>query len=108
MLTRREFSRCFLAGGTAFLSSDDLWATGKPQASSSQGSIQDCDLLVKGGTVVDPGQQLHGPFDVAVKDEKFSRFPVIFPRLELSGLFQLRTGLLLQGSLIFMFIVSTE
>jgi len=70
MLTRREFSRCFLAGGTAFLSSDDLWAAGKPQASPSQGSIQDCDLLVKGGTVVDPGQQLHGPLDVAVKDGK--------------------------------------
>jgi dihydroorotase len=70
MLTRREFSRCFLAGGTAFLSSDDLWAAGKPQASPSQRSIQDCDLLVKGGTVIDPGQQLHGPLDVAVKDGK--------------------------------------
>jgi dihydroorotase len=70
MLTRREFSRCFLAGGTTLLASGDRSLAGKPQASLDQNSIQNCDLLIKGGTVIDPGQHLHGLLDVAVKDGK--------------------------------------
>src|SRR5579872_3077030 len=31
------------------------------------------DLLIKGGTVIDPGQRLHGVMDVAVKNSKISR-----------------------------------
>lgn len=67
MLTRREFSRCILAGGSALL------ASGKPalaesQIASDQRPKLDCDLLIKGGTVIDPGQQLHAALDVAVKD----------------------------------------
>ena len=31
------------------------------------------DLLIKGGTVVDPSQGLHGSYDVAIKDGKIAR-----------------------------------
>ena len=70
MLTRREFSRYFLAGGTTLLASGDPWLAGKPQVPLDQSSDQNCDLLIKGGTVIDPGQRLHGSLDVAVKDGK--------------------------------------
>ena len=70
MLTRREFSRYFLAGGTTLLASGDPWLAGNPQVSLNQNSDQNCDLLIKGGTVIDPGQHLHGSLDVAVKDGK--------------------------------------
>ena len=32
-----------------------------------------CDLLLKGATVVDPSQNMHGIFDVAVTDRKIDR-----------------------------------
>jgi dihydroorotase len=68
MLTRREFTGRVLAGGAGLLAPAPLLAATKSQASSDQGSKLDCDLLIKGGTVIDPGQQLHGLSDVAVKD----------------------------------------
>ena len=79
MLTRREFSRNFLAGGTALLASDSLWTAAKPPVRSGQSSPQDCDLLIKGGTVIDPGQHLHAVMDVAVKDGKILEVSRDFP-----------------------------
>ena len=79
MLTRREFSRNFLAGGTALLASDSLWTAAKPPVRSVQNSPQDCDLLIKGGTVIDPGQHLHAVMDVAVKDGKILEVSRDFP-----------------------------
>lgn len=74
MLTRREFSRNLLAGGTALLTSETLLSQAELQAGSNQGSDQrpdqTFDLLIKGGTVIDPGQHLHAPLDVAVKGGK--------------------------------------
>ena len=74
MLTRRQFSQSLLAGGTALLTSESLLSPATLQAgsnqSSDQGSAQSCDLLIKGGTVVDPGQRLHARMDVAVKGGK--------------------------------------
>ena len=74
MLTRRQFSRTFLTGGTALLTSETLLSPAKLQAGSNQSSDQRsdqyCDLLIKGGTVIDPGQHLHAPLDVAVKGGK--------------------------------------
>lgn len=32
-----------------------------------------CDLLLKGATVVDPSQNMHGMFDVAITDRKIDR-----------------------------------
>lgn len=34
---------------------------------------QKYDLLIRGGTVIDPGQRLHAPLDVAVKDGKIAQ-----------------------------------
>src|SRR5580700_9529182 len=68
MLTRREFSRCILAGGSALLASGKPALAGESQIASDQRPKLDCDLLIKGGTVIDPGQQLHAALDVAVKD----------------------------------------
>jgi dihydroorotase len=74
MLTRRQFSKRLLAGGTALLTSETLSSTAKLQASSNQSSDQHSDqsfdLLIKGGTVIDPAQHLHAPLDVAVKGGK--------------------------------------
>jgi dihydroorotase len=79
MLTRRDFSKCFLGGGTALLASGNLLSAGGPPASPDQSTVQDCDLLVKGGTVIDPGQQLHAPLDVAVKNGKILELSRDFP-----------------------------
>ncbi len=78
MLTRREFSKNLLAGGTALLASETLLSPAELQAASNQSpnqisdprSDQSCDLLIKGGTVLDPGQHLHARMDVAVKGGK--------------------------------------
>lgn len=78
MLTRRHFSRSLLAGGTALLASETLLSPAELQAASNQSpnqisdprSDQSCDLLIKGGTVLDPGQHLHARMDVAVKGGK--------------------------------------
>jgi len=74
MLTRRQFSQSLLAGGTALLASETLVSPVRLQAgsnqSSDQSSVQSCDLLIKGGTVMDPGQHLHARMDVAVKGGK--------------------------------------
>src|SRR5438445_3673877 len=65
MLTRRQFSK--LIFGSGVLVSSNL---GRAVASPAQKASPDCDLLIKGGTVVDPAQNLHEPLDVAVKDAK--------------------------------------
>jgi dihydroorotase len=70
MLNRREFSRYFLAGGAALLAPDGVWPAASASASPQQNSSQTFDLLIEGGTVIDPGQNLNAPLDVAVKDGK--------------------------------------
>jgi dihydroorotase len=70
MLSRREFSKYFLAGGTALLTPGGAWPASGPVASPQQDANQTLDLLIQGGTVIDPGQNLHAPLDVAVKDGK--------------------------------------
>src|ERR1700730_18073311 len=70
MLTRREFSRCLVAGGTALLNSLDMWPADKPHDPQDQNRNLDCDLLIKGGTVIDADQKLHSLLDVAVNDGK--------------------------------------
>jgi dihydroorotase len=70
MLTRREFSRCLLASGTTLLAGSDPAFAAVPQSSAGQQSGEICDLLIQGGTVVDPGQRLHEVLDVAVRNGK--------------------------------------
>jgi dihydroorotase len=72
VLTRRQFSKLIV--GSGLLVSGKVEVAGAPPYSLAQGTdqsaAQDCDLLIKGGTVIDPGQNLHAPLDVAVKDGK--------------------------------------
>jgi dihydroorotase len=72
MLTRRQFSKLIV--GSGLVASSNFEATGVPRLfpgqSAEQAATQDCDLLIKGGTVIDPRQNLHAPLDVAVKDGK--------------------------------------
>ena len=42
------------------------------------------DLLLKGGTVVDPSAGLHGVHDIAVQDGKIARIAPTIPRAEAS------------------------
>lgn len=79
MITRREFSRSLLAGGAALLASEGTPSAAGAQPAPNQSSSQDCDLLIKGGTVIDPGQRLHALMDVAVKDGKILEVSQNFP-----------------------------
>ncbi len=75
MLTRRNFSK--LIAATPLLTAGSLeWASAATAPSPqdmSQALSQSRDLLIKGGTVVDPSQKLHEVLDVAVKDGKIQQ-----------------------------------
>jgi len=51
------------------MASRAIWPGSSP-AYPQQKLSQDIDLLIQGGTVIDPGQNLHAQADVAVKDGK--------------------------------------
>ena len=73
MLTRRRFSQ-LLIGSPLLATTGFSRAAGASPASPPQDMgaalTQSRDLLIKGGTVIDPSQNLHSPLDVAVKDGK--------------------------------------
>ncbi len=80
MLTRRAFSQGLVASGTALLAQTG----GKPLPAGSapppqKAPDQRYDLLIQGGTVVDPGQGLHTLLDVAVKDGKIAAIAANIP-----------------------------
>jgi dihydroorotase len=71
MITRREFSKSILAGGTAALLTSEMpLSAGQETVAHDESPRHDVDLLIKGGTVVDPSQHLHAALDVAVKYKK--------------------------------------
>jgi dihydroorotase len=73
MLNRRQFSKSVLGAGLGLLGSRKLSAEEIPAGfppPSPQRSDEKFDLLIKGGTVIDPGRQLHAPMDVAVLNGK--------------------------------------
>jgi dihydroorotase len=72
MPNRREFTTSLLGvGAAAFPGSSILRAT--RWFNRSNGSANESyDLLIKGGTVVDPSVNLHAALDVAVKDGKIA------------------------------------
>src|ERR1700732_2937679 len=72
MLTRRQFSKLRMGSGLSAATHCRVARASSLSASQGTGqpATQDCDLLIKGGTVVDPGQNLHATLDVAVKDGK--------------------------------------
>jgi dihydroorotase len=69
VLTRRDFSKSILAG-TAMLASKHTMVAQMQENHKPINPDQEYDLLIKGGTVVDPGQRLHSKLDIAVKDGK--------------------------------------
>jgi hypothetical protein len=73
MLTRRRFSQLLI--GSPLLAANSFGcAAGAAPVSGAQDMgaalTQSRDLLIKGGTVIDPSQNLHALLDVAVKDGK--------------------------------------
>jgi dihydroorotase len=71
MLTRREFTKRFAAlGSAAVLSQSNDWAIARSPVSPGQNAGQDIDLLIEGGTVIDPGQKMRARMDVAVRNGK--------------------------------------
>ena len=99
MLTRREFSQGLVASGTALFAQ----AGGKPMPAGSvpqspqQGADQRFDLLIQGGTVIDPGQGLHGPLDVAVKDGKIAAVVKDIPPDRASNVFNVKDRIVTPG-----------
>jgi dihydroorotase len=67
VITRRTFSKYLLGGGASLLALDTARPTHRSPLAPSD---QDCDLLIRGGTVVDPGRHLRAQMDVAVKNGK--------------------------------------
>jgi dihydroorotase len=80
MASRRQFSKCLVAAGAALVASKPLWPNNQSPLPAGQGTGQEYDLLIKGGTVVDPARDLRGPLDVAIKGEKIAELsPNISP-----------------------------
>jgi dihydroorotase len=81
MLTRREFSK-LLAGSpllAAAAAGRGSAAASLPAQDMSRALSQSRDLLIKGGTVVDPSQNLHATLDLAVKDGKIAQVAANIP-----------------------------
>ena len=70
-MNRRDFSKLIVAGGAAMLApSSELIPTSAAPASLPQNPADKFDLLIEGGTVIDPAQNLNGAMDVAVHEGK--------------------------------------
>jgi dihydroorotase len=80
MLNRREFTKYFVAGGAALLTPGIAWSASSTDASPQQNSNQTFDLLIEGGTVIDPGQNLHALLDVAIKAGKIAEISKSIPK----------------------------
>ena len=72
MLTRRQFSKLLAASPLAASAALSRAEAEPPTPMQDMGAAltQSRDLLIKGGTVIDPSQNLHTQLDVAVKDGK--------------------------------------
>ena len=73
MLNRRQFSKSVLGAGLGLLGSQNLLAGAISAVSPPQAAPradEKFDLLIKGGTLIDPGQQLHALRDIAVLNGK--------------------------------------
>jgi dihydroorotase len=68
MVTRRDFSKFIAAGATALASGKGLTAAEPFASPAPPEGGEKWDLLIKGGTVIDPGQHLHALLDVAVNN----------------------------------------
>jgi len=68
-MNRRDFSKLIVASGAAmFAPSGALISASTAPASPPQNSSDKFDLLIEGGTVIDPAQNMNGAMDVAVHE----------------------------------------
>jgi dihydroorotase len=72
MLTRRDFSKLVLVSAAACSLHESGWTLTSSPAADEIKDNQKYDLLIKGGTVIDPSQGLHAIMDVAVKDARIA------------------------------------
>ena len=70
MPSRRDFAKFVLAGGAGILAPRELWPATAGNPAPPQSADEKFDLLIEGGTVIDPSQDMNGAFDVAIKAEK--------------------------------------
>jgi len=80
MLNRRDFSKCFLAGGAALLTPGAALTAAQASAAQQPDALPAIDLLIQDGTVIDPSQNLHAAMDVAVKDGKIVQIAKNIPK----------------------------
>ena len=88
-VSRRDFSRSLAGLGIAgvvakatpsiAVSESESAREGQQSSSANQDSRRECDLLIKGGTVIDPSQRMHAVMDVAVKGGKILEVSQNFP-----------------------------
>jgi dihydroorotase len=80
MQTRRQFTKSMLGVAAGAVAADVLRSRALPDSSGNPGGNETYDLLIKGGTVVDPGASLRSVLDVGIKDGKIVRLsPNIAP-----------------------------
>jgi dihydroorotase len=110
MITRRNFSKSVLTGGTAMLMTADklLGASLTDSQMQQSGSLdknyegtagadKKYDLLIKGGTVIDPAQRLNGLFDVAVNNGKIVAVSPDIPEVQARDTFSAKNRIVTPG-----------
>lgn len=97
LLTRRQFSKCFTAASAALLGSNRLWSAAGPPLPPGQAATHHCDLLIKGGTVIDHGRNLHAPLDVAVEGGKILELATDIPVNDAGRVFSAKGKLVVPG-----------
>src|SRR5262249_38132783 len=63
-------------------STPTTWSAASRSGSERRRRLTMYDLLLKGGTVIDPAQDLRGALDVAVEDGKIARVAANIPKSE--------------------------
>ncbi|MBZ5661583.1 MAG: amidohydrolase/deacetylase family metallohydrolase [Acidobacteriia bacterium] len=69
-MNRRDFSKLVLTSGVALLAPGAALRAAEAAPEPQQSPAEKFDLLIEGGTVIDPGQNLNGAMDVAVHQGK--------------------------------------
>ena len=69
-MNRRDFSKYVLTGGAALLAPSIAGGAAEAAFSPQQNMTDKFDLLIEGGTVIDPGQNLNGAMGVAIHEGK--------------------------------------